>query len=94
MMDKQEAEELLRTKLAEYRSLSYADIVDKLGDIDCMEITGPSGAEYQIEIQFMWDGKQEGDVRVAAGIDDGGLSAFTPLFEDFIVTPDRKFVGE
>ena len=93
-MDKQEAKRLLTTKLAEYRRLSYSDLVGKIGDIDCLELTGPTGAEYQIEVQFMWDSKPDGDVLVSAGIDDGGLSAFAPLCEDFIVTPEGKFVGE
>jgi hypothetical protein len=94
MMNKQEAKQLLTTKLAEYRRLAYADLVAKLGDIDCVEVTGQSGAGYQIEVQFMWDGKPDGDVRMMAGIDDGGLRAFMPLCEDFILTPDGEFVGE
>ncbi len=94
-MDKQEAKTLLSDKLAEYRSLSYAELVAKLGDIDCLDVVGPSGTDYQIEVQFMWDGKADGDVRVMGGIDDGGLlSAFMPLCEDFIVTPNGEFVGE
>jgi hypothetical protein len=27
-------------------------------------------------------------------IDDGGLSAFSPLTDDFIITPDGGFIGE
>jgi hypothetical protein len=94
MMDNREAKELLTKKLAEYRSFSYASLVAKLGDIDCLEVTGQSGAEYHIEVQFLWDGKPDGDVRVMAGIDDGGLRAFIPLCEDFIMTPGGEFVGE
>ena len=93
-MDKQEATKLLTTKLAEYRRLRHSDLVAKLGDIDCVEVTGPSGTEYQIEVEFMWDGKPDGDVRVMAAIDDGGLRAFVPLCEDLIVTPDGRFVAE
>lgn len=94
-MDKQEANALLSDKLAEYRRLSYADLVDKIGDNDCLEVTGPTGVEYQIEVQFMWDGKPNGDVRVMGGIDDGSLRAFVlPLCEDFIVTPDGCFLGD
>lgn len=35
------------------------------------------------------------DLRVIAGIDDGTfLTAFSPLTESFIITPDGDFVGE
>lgn len=93
-MDKQEAKRLLTTKLADYRRLGYADLVAKIGEIDCLEVIGASEVEYQIEVQFMWDSKPDGDVLVSAGIDDGGLSAFAPLCEGFTVTPDGEFVGE
>ena len=93
-MDNQEARELLAKKLADYRRLRYADLVAKIGDIDSLEVTGPSGVDYQIEIQFTWDGKQDGDVRVMGGIDDGGWRAFAPLCDDFIMSPDGRFVGE
>lgn len=92
-MDKQEAKTMQMTKLAEYRCLSYADLVAKIGDNDCVKVSGPTGVEYQIEVQFKWDGKQGGDVRVMAGIDDGGYWAFLPLCDGFIVTPDGRFVG-
>jgi len=28
------------------------------------------------------------------GIDDGGLRAFMPLCDDFIIAPNGRFVGE
>jgi len=85
---------LLAAKLAEYRKLSYAKLAAKIGDDDYLEVTGESGAEYQIEVQFMWDHKPGGDVRVSAGIDDGGLRAFFPSCQDFVMSPDGGFVGE
>jgi hypothetical protein len=93
-MDKQEARTLLTAKLAKYRRFTYTDLVAKIGEIDCLEVTGPSGVEYQIEVQFFWDGEADGDVRVMAGIDDGGLRAFMPLCDSFIIAPDGRFVGE
>ena len=55
-MDKQEALAALERQLAEYRKLSYAELAARVGDDEQCEVTGPSGAEYQIEIQFLWDG--------------------------------------
>lgn len=76
-MDKEEATKLLTNKLAEYRELSYDQLVAKIGNDDYLEVIGASGTEYQIEVQFMWDRKPGGDVRVSDGIDDGGLRAFS-----------------
>ena len=42
-MDKPEAKALVTKKLAEYRRLSYADLVTKIGDIDCLEVAAPAG---------------------------------------------------
>jgi hypothetical protein len=58
------------------------------------EVVAASGAVYQIETQVFWDGKPERDIRVMVSVDDGGISAFKPLTDDFIVAPDGSFVGE
>jgi hypothetical protein len=77
MMDKDEAKELLTKKLAEYRCLSHADLIAKIGDNDCLDVTGPTGVEYQIDVQFVWDSEPGGDVRVMGGIDDGGKTYYS-----------------
>jgi hypothetical protein len=87
-MDKQEANTLLTTKLRKYRRLAYEELVAKIGDVDCLEVTGSSNVEYQIEVQFLWDGEADGNVRVMGSIDDGGLRAFMPLCDGFIIAPD------
>jgi hypothetical protein len=69
-MDKQEAKTVLTTKLRKYRRLAYDELVAKIIDVDCLEVTGASGVEYQIEVQFFWDGEADGDVRVMGSIDD------------------------
>ena len=94
-MDREEARRLLTEKLAEYRKLSYAELVANIGNDEYLEVNGPSDTEYQIEIQFMWDDKKDCDVRVSAGIDDGSVrGAFRPVCEDFIVRRDGRLVGE
>ncbi len=88
-MDREEALGLLNAKLDDYRKMSYANLVAKIGDEEVLEVTGASGTEYQIEIQLMWDHKPNGDVRVTGAIDDGTFrGAFMPVCEDLIVTPD------
>ena len=94
-MDKQEALAALERQLAEYRKLGYTELAARIGEDEQCEVTGPSGAEYQIEVQFLWDGKPDGDIRVFGGIDDGTLlAAFRPVCNSFVMTPDGRFLCE
>jgi hypothetical protein len=88
-MDREEALGLLDAKLDEYRRMSYAELSAKIGHDEFPEVIGPSGTEYQIEIQICWDHKPDGDVRVMGTIDDGTLrGAFRPVCSDLIVRTD------
>jgi hypothetical protein len=95
-MDKEEAPSILAAHLARYRSRSYAELAawTRQRRIDTAEAIGPRGKPYQIEVQFLWDDKPDEDVRVSASIDDGGIRAFLPLTDGFILSPAGKFVGE
>lgn len=93
-MDIDEARNLLSHKLAEYRLLSYSNLAARMNAVDCAEVLGPAGVEYQIEVEVMWDDRPGGDIRVIGAIDDGGWRAFVPLCDSFIMTPDGRFVGE
>ena len=87
-MDREEALKLLDAKLEDYRKLSYAEALERVGGEEILEVTGPSGTGYQIEVQIVWNGKPDGDVRVLAAIDDGGWRAFLPLTSDLIIARD------
>ena len=93
-MDKEEAKDILTKELEAYRKQSYEDLLRLINTQDTKEVTGHSGTVYQLEFQAVWDGKKDGNLRVIGAIDDGGLRAFIPLTEDFILTPDGSFVGE
>ena len=95
-MNRTEAHAVLAQQLAPYRARSYADLVAMVGTNSVVEVCGPSGVEYQIEIEVMWDSPRDKvNVLVIGGIDDGRfLSALSPLCDSFILTPDGKFVGE
>ena len=94
-MDKQEALAVLKRQLAEYRRLSYAELAARIGHDEQCEVIGPSGTDYQIEVQFLWDGQPDGNIRVFGGIDDGRmLAAFRPVCSSIIMTPDGRFLGE
>jgi hypothetical protein len=95
-MDNKEARSILAEHLARYRLRSYAELASwaREGRAATAEAVGPTGTRYQIEVQFFWDDKPQGDVRVGASIDDGGIRAFLPLTDSFILSAEGKFVEE
>jgi hypothetical protein len=95
-MDKSEARQVLSKHLASFRGRSYEQLVGMIGTISVVEIRGPSGAEYQIEVEVFWDSpKVKTNVRVLGAIDDGRFfAALTPLTDSFALGPDGKIVGE
>jgi hypothetical protein len=95
-MDKSEARALLARHLAIYRQYSYRDLTKRVSLNSAVQVRGPSGAEYQIEIDVMWDSpRNKVDILVMGTIDDGRLpGALKPLCDSFIMTPDGRFVGE
>jgi hypothetical protein len=95
-MDRGEAQGILAKHLGSYRLRAYADLVGLIGNVQVIEVSGPSGAEYQIEIDVMWDSSiEKTNLLVSGSIDDGRLpGALVPVSDSFIVAPDGTFVGE
>jgi hypothetical protein len=95
-MNKAEAKAILATELAKYRAKPYRELVDLVGNSHRTEITAASGTWYQIAVQGLWDDpKKPNDVvRIAGAIDDGGVRAYVPLTDSFLVAPNGEFVGE
>ena len=95
-MDKLEARAVLAQHLATYRRHSYDDLTRLIGVNSVVQVQGPSGVEYQIEIEVMWDSpRRKMDILVMGAIDDGRLpGALSPLCDSFILAPDGRFVGE
>ena len=94
-MDNDEALTILEHELARFRTESYEDLVSR-PPIESLHVDreGPSGATYQVEIQFFWEHHPNGNILVMGSIDDGGWRAFSPLTRSFIKAPDGSFVGE
>jgi hypothetical protein len=93
-MDKKEAKDILTKELTSYRKRSYKELLYLLNNQDTAQVRGLSGNLYQLEFEAVWDNKIGGNLRVIGSIDDGGISAFIPLTEDFILSPDDSFIGE
>jgi len=93
-MDKTEAQEILAKHLQKFRRSHYSALVKKIKTHKTFAENGPSGVTYQLEFQFFWDDKPNGNVRVLGSIDDSGWRAFLPLSDSFIMSPDGAFIGE
>lgn len=93
-MNKDEARRVLARILGEYRARTYRDLLYLLDAPATSEVVAGSGATYQSEGQVVWDGAAGANLRVRGSIDDGGLRAFMPLTEDFIIGRDGNIVGE
>jgi len=93
-MDSQEARTIVAKELQRYRAMTYQELQRLLKEQDLLEVRGPSGASYQLEVEAIWDDRPGGNLRVFGHIDDRGLRALAPLTEDFIIAPNGSFVGE
>jgi len=95
-MNKSEAHSILSECLTAHRSRPYAELAARASEaaVETSEVAAPSGTRYQLEVQFLWDGKPNADVRVMGSVDDGGVRAFLPVTDSFIVAPGGQFVGQ
>ena len=90
-MDKVEARKLLTAFVKDLQKKPYDELVQLIANPICAELEGPSGVQYQIEYEALWDAKPNSLLRVMASIDDGGLiTAMFPITLSFLVNSDGK----
>jgi hypothetical protein len=90
-MGDDEAKGILRAEFLKLRALGYEALVDRLeGKKEQVEVTGPAGAEYHVELEAFWDDREGRQLRVVASIDDGGLRALLPFTESFSISPSGE----
>jgi hypothetical protein len=72
-MDKSEAHKVLSEQLARFSQRSYNELVTLVesSHVEDFEVRGARGTTCQVEIQFFWDDKPKGVIRVLGSIDDG-----------------------
>lgn len=94
-MNTAEAKAILDGELAKLRVKPYSELVPLIKEVQTLEITGLSGARYQLEFEARWDdpGKPNGVLRVLGSIDDGGIRAYFPLSDSFLIVPTRVVDG-
>ena len=96
-MDKEEAQSILNEIVNDYRAMNRASLMEFLRSPLVFQKVGPSGVEYQIEVQAFWDDprKTDDNLRVMVSIDDGRFPhAFLPMTTDFIIKPDGSLLDE
>jgi hypothetical protein len=85
-MNEQAASECLALQSTELQQLTYKELTSLI-DKPCSKwVTGPDGQQYQVQVKVFWDSKKSENVRVILSIDDGGLRAFVPLTDSFIMS--------
>ena len=86
-MDRDEARAILMAHVEVFRSRPYAELLGLMGDVNVAEVSGRSGAEYQLEVEVIWDSPRERtDIRILGTIDGGRIpGALAPLTHEFIV---------
>ena len=87
-MDRDEAKNLLTQELNSFAARRYDELVALINHDDVKTLKCPSGITYQIQTSVFWDSEPNGNLRIAASIDDGGWRAFVPLTESLIMKPD------
>ncbi|NOX20550.1 MAG: hypothetical protein GXO99_04730 [Nitrospirae bacterium] len=109
-MNKKEMQSILSEHLSRFRNYSYEDLAKFVKDnhVETFEITSQKGNLYQIKIDFFWDGKPNGSIRVMGSIDE---NPHRPMFDNipilkwipiyassltnsFIMSSVGKFIGE
>lgn len=93
-MNKSEARSILADFLERFRQLSYKEFARMVDSVEVDEVRGESGVTYNLEAVVVWDDQPGGVIRVMASVDDGGLRAFFPMPDDFLMGPDGQFIDE
>jgi len=90
-MNIKEANEMLAAYVERYRGRSYAELAAAVGTKEHDRLTGPSGAPYVVEVNFVWADKPGSAVRVMCGLDDGRAEKPIYLFRrNLAMSPDGK----
>ena len=93
-MNREEATSVLGKVMAVYRAKPYKALVRSVDQTVHVDMQASSGAKYQVDIQVVWDGPANGDLRVMGAVDDGSWRAIAPIADSFILRPDGTFAGE
>jgi len=88
------AYDFINEEISQLRCKPYADLVERIGNPEHKDLLTHDGNRYQLEIEVFWNSRKGGDIRVMVCADGGGVSAFVPVCDDFVMTPGGSFVGK
>jgi hypothetical protein len=88
-MDKVEAQTILSEQMERFSRRDYSELqrLVESKHVEDFDVHGASGTRYGVEVQFFWDDKHKGRIRVVGSIDDGGIRAFVPMTETSVISP-------
>ena len=87
-MNREEATQLLDSIIADYEVLGFDGVLLQPSH-DARQIAGPTGCEYQIEVDVVKHPHNPRVVDVIVSIDDGGIiSAWSPLTKTLTLCAD------
>jgi hypothetical protein len=88
--DKAEARKELARLLAEHAHLTYDAWAERIGQMSRLAFTTDAGTWYQATIEPVWDDQSRGTIRILVALDDGGVGAYHPLTESWLLkTPGQ-----
>jgi hypothetical protein len=93
-MDPIEALRVLSIEAKKYAGRTHAELSSLVEQPQHLEVTGPRGVTFQIEVSATWDHKSGETLRLFFSVDDGGARAFLPLTRDALIQPGEAFDGE
>jgi hypothetical protein len=70
VMNRTEAIEVRDGVFQAWQALTWPQWRDRVGQPEHLRVAGPSGVEYQVDIEAFRDARPEGDIRVMAAVDD------------------------
>ena len=90
-MTKQILRDILRAEIEKLKRVSYKNLPNLTREVEVREY-GEGASFYEIEVQAFYDDAETGTLRIIVAVDDGGLSAFMPLTDDFLITPSGELL--
>jgi len=95
---KQRGLSLLKKEVEQLRKLSYQELEGRLDKVEVRDYGDTSDMEnfYQTEVQVFYDDKKTKDIRVLTEVIIGHAKMFPSkeFMDDFILSPEGKFIGE
>lgn len=89
---------ILKEEINRLKKMTYQELQEKIDKHEVHDYGNPNEMEkfYQAEVQVFYDDKKSKNIRVAVQVIIGCAEIFLSKHpsDDFIISPDGKFIGE